>query len=163
MPSILRNATLQDAGELTEIYNYYVVNTAATFEIEPLTVSEMRQRMVKIMQDAPYLVLEEKGKVVGYSYVHPWHERAAYALSYEVTIYLRHGFEGNGRGSILMKRLIEESRKKGIHALIACITAENQVSRRFHEAFGFRQVSSFKEVGRKAGHWYGVTDYELLL
>ena len=62
-----------------------------------------------------------------------------------------------------MRRLIEECRRRGCHALVACITAENADSRRLHERLGYKQVSLFEEVGRKFGRWLDVTDYELLL
>ena len=59
--------------------------------------------------------------------------------------------------------LMEECRRQDVHILIACITAENTASRAFHERLGFRQVSLFREVGRKFGRWLDVTDYEYVL
>ena len=49
------------------------------------------------------------------------------------------------------------------HALVACITADNDPSRRLFESIGFRRVSHFEQVGRKFGRWLDVVDYELLL
>ena len=34
----IRPATLEDLPALTDIYNYYAVNTAITFDVQPLTV-----------------------------------------------------------------------------------------------------------------------------
>lgn len=51
----------------------------------------------------------------------------------------------------------------GVHALVACITADNEPSRRLFESIGFRRVSHFEQVGRKFGRWLDVVDYELLL
>ena len=41
----IRNATLDDAEAILKIYDYYVQNTAITFEYETPAVSEFRQRM----------------------------------------------------------------------------------------------------------------------
>ena len=62
-----------------------------------------------------------------------------------------------------MQRLIAECRGRGCHALIACITANNEASKSLHAKLGFVQVSHFKGVGLKFGQWLDVVDYELLL
>lgn len=161
---MIRNASLDDSAAITNIYNYYVLNTEATFETEAVSTEEMSGRMRFFIAQGPCLVMEEDGELTGFCYAHPWKERAAYHRTFEVTIYLRRGMEGGGRGSALMKRLLEECRKRDdIHALISCITAENLPSRKFHEKMGFVKVSDFKEVGTKFGRWYGVTDYEIIL
>ena len=64
---------------------------------------------------------------------------------------------------MLMEKLIAQCREAGCHSLIACITAENEGSRRIHERLGFKQVSLFKEVGYKFDRWLDVTDYELII
>ena len=71
--------------------------------------------------------------------------------------------EGHGIGQVLMDHLIKECRERGYMSLIACITAENEGSRRFHERLGFSQVSDFKRVGYKFGRYLDVTDYQLQL
>ena len=161
---MIRPVLASDREAVCEIYNEYVLHSTATFEIEPVTVEEMKRRMAEITARCPYIVwTDEDGRVTGYAYAHPWQERAAYARTWETTVYVRRGCAGRGIGSALMRRLIEECRRTGCHALVACITAENADSRRLHERLGFRQVSLFKEVGWKFGRWLDVTDYELVL
>ena len=70
---------------------------------------------------------------------------------------------GKGIGKELMLHLIEECRRYGLHALIACITEGNEASYALHEKLGFEKVSYFREVGRKFGKWLGIVDYELIL
>ena len=62
-----------------------------------------------------------------------------------------------------VERLVAECRTTECHALVACITADNDPSRRLFESIGFRRVSHFEQVGRKFGRWLDVVDYELLL
>ena len=66
-------------------------------------------------------------------------------------------------GTQLMHALIGECRGRGVHALVACITAGNEPSCRLHRRLGFRQVSEFHEVGFKHGQWLDVVDSELRL
>lgn len=55
-----------------------------------------------------------------------------------------------------MTILIEECRRSGYHALIACITEGNEVSNSLHTGLGFKQVSCFEKVGLKFGRWLDV-------
>lgn len=81
----------------------------------------------------------------------------------KTTVYLAPEACYKGIGQLLMTHLIDECRRQGYHALIACITADNLSSLRFHHRLGFRQVSLFSEVGRKFDRWLDVIDLELML
>ena len=160
---MIRNATPADAATLAGIYNHFILRSEATFEVEPISEEEMRRRIASIAAHGPYLVDETDGVVTGYSYAHPWKERAAYARTWETTVYIAPACQHRGIGRALMQRLIDDCRRRGVHALIACITQGNAPSYALHRQLGFRQVSAFEEVGRKFDRWWGVTDWELLL
>mgnify|MGYP002674076650 CR=1 FL=1 len=49
----VRDASLEDAGRILEIYAYYVKNTAITFEYEVPSVDEFRSRMERTMRKYP--------------------------------------------------------------------------------------------------------------
>ena len=159
----IREVTLEDAKAIADIYNIYVKDTDITFETEPVSVEEMRERIATISAHNPYLVYEMEGEIAGYCYVHGWKERAAYQYTVETTVYLSPKYFRKGIGRKLMERLIEECRTYGFRALIACITDGNEVSFILHEKLGFKKVSHFEKVGRKFDRWIDVVDYELLL
>ena len=75
---MIRKADSEDAEAIAAIYNEYIINSTATFETEPVTVEEMRERITQISAGFPYLVYETGNEVAGYCYAHPWKERAAY-------------------------------------------------------------------------------------
>ncbi len=158
----IRPVTLEDAGAIVDIYNYFITDTTVTFEVQPLTVEEMAERIREISARFPYFVYEEDGRVLGYCYAHLWKERAAYSKTLETTVYLHKDATHRGIGSLMVNHLVDLCREQGYHALIACITEGNEASVKMHEKLGFRQVSEYKEVGRKFGEWLGVVDLELL-
>lgn len=160
---MIRTVTPTDAEAIVAIYNEYIIGSTATFETVPLGVEAMRERIASLMAQGSYLVYESEGEVVAYCYAHPWKERAAFCHTWETTVYVHPSFQGKGIGRMLMDELIAHCRQAGCHALIACITAENEGSRRMHERLGFHQVSLFKEVGYKFGRWLDVADYELII
>ena len=64
----IRDAKVEDAGRLVEIYSYYITDTAVSFEYEVPTVEEFAERIRRISAKYPYLVCEKDGYVVGYVY-----------------------------------------------------------------------------------------------
>ena len=161
---MIRDVRSQDIDAITDIYNWYIVNSTVTFEIDPIGRDEMAERIAGFTSAGmPYMVFEDDGVVVGYCYAHCWKQRAAYRHTLETTVYLHPEHLHKGIGRQLMEKLIADCRAAGYRALIACITEGNEASCALHRALGFRQVSCFKDVGRKFDKWLGVVDYELLL
>ena len=117
----IRDAKLEDAKRLVEIYGYYVEHTVITFEYETPSVEEFQERMRHIMERYPYLVIKVDGKVEGYAYAGAFVGRAAYDWSCELTIYLDHNREKCGLGRKLYEALEASLKKMGILNLYACI------------------------------------------
>lgn len=161
--AVIRRVSAQDAGAIADIYNAYVLDSVATFEVEPLSRLEMSRRIEDVSSRYPYLVCEADGAVCGFCYAHQWKDRAAYERTWETTVYVAGASVGRGVGKRLVARLIEECRSAGAHALVACITGGNESSIHMHQGLGFRQVSHFSQVGVKFGRWLDVVDFQLLL
>lgn len=160
---MIREVRIEDAEEIVGIYNDYILNTTVTFEIEPLSADDMRRRIADIAASYPYMVYELDGKVVGYCYVHRWHERAAYDGVVELSVYLARQYVGRGIGTELTRRMIDECRRRGYRAIITCVTGGNDASLALQRKLGFTQVAHYRDVGLKFGRLIDVLDYELLL
>ncbi|MDR2096759.1 MAG: GNAT family N-acetyltransferase [Treponema sp.] len=161
---MIRTVKIEDAASICMIYNYYIENTAVSFEAGLISVNEMEDRIREISASYPWLVWEdEESQVSGYAYISKWKERAAYRFSAEVSIYLRYGTEGQGAGSLLLGRLLKEVKKTDLHALVAGITLPNERSVALHEKFGFTKIAQFKEIGFKLNTWLDVGYWELIL
>lgn len=159
----LRRIRPEDASGICSIYNYYVTHSICTFEEEPVPVPEMTNRIREILSSYPWLVLEEEGEIRGYIYATKWKSRSAYRYSTELSVYVRHGYQGRGIGKILMERLLQELKASGIHTVIGGIVLPNERSVRLHESFGFQKVAHFSEVGFKFGKWLDVGYWQRLI
>lgn len=160
---MIRQVKSTDAQDITDIYNKYILHSTATFETAPLSFQEMRKRIDTISSAFPFFVYETEGHVTGYAYAHLWKERAAYRHTWETTVYVMPQAMRKGVGTALMNTLVEACKSSGCHALVACITGENTGSISLHRKLGFKQVSSFKEVGLKFGKLLDISDFELIL
>ena len=70
---------------ITRIYAHHVLHGLASFEVEPPSENDMRQRYVDIIAGGfPYFVAE----VVGYAYASPYRSRPAYRYTAENSVYL---------------------------------------------------------------------------
>jgi phosphinothricin acetyltransferase len=158
----IRTAVIGDLAPLTELYNYYIANTATTFDIEPYT---LESRGVWFAQFAPtgrhqLLVVEEAGEVLGYACSAQFKAKQAYETSVEVSIYLKPNTQGRGLGKALYIELFKRLEVEDVHRAYAGITLPNDASRIIHQKFGFISVGLYREVGRKFDQYWDVEQFE---
>lgn len=151
---MIRAATILDAPQIADIYNYYVDNTCITFAIE----SARAETYAAMISEGhyPFLVAEENGQVAGFIYAHELRSRGAFRWDVELTVYLRHGLEGHGIGQALMVECLALLRKQGFQNAYSCITLPNARSIGLHHALGFRDVGVWEKTGYKQGAWRDV-------
>ncbi len=154
----MRDATVQDLPYVREIYNHYVLNSTVTFDEKPMTLAELKRKFVKIQsKKMPFIVAENPaGQLLGYAYVYPWKEKAAYRFTVENSIYLGPASTGKGLGKALMAELIERSRAAGLKEIVAVIADKGaEASIEMHKNFGFKQIGHMGKVGFKFDRWLG--------
>jgi L-amino acid N-acyltransferase YncA len=160
---MIRSVTLNDAAEIAEIYNYYILNTTVTFEEQIVSVDTMKSRIEEVTSKYSWLIYEYEGKIVGYAYATSWKPRNGYRYSVETSVYLQNGTSGKGIGSALYSELISGLRSFDVHAIIGGMALPNDASIALHKKFGFEQVAHFKETGFKFGKWVDVAYWEKIL
>lgn len=154
----VRPAMRCDLPHLTEIYNYYIVNTPITFDLKPMAVKQ-RARWFDEHAGAKrhrMFVAEDGGRVVGYACTGPFRDKAAYDTSVETSIYCAHDATGRGIGAMMYRVLFDALKNEDINRLLAGITLPNDASIKLHRRFGFTEVGMFSECGRKFGRYWDV-------
>lgn len=149
----IRLAGEKDASAVRAIYAPIVKDTAISFEYEPPTVGEMRDRIGEITRHYPFLVLERDKKVLGYAYATAHRKREAYRWAVEVSVFVDQPHRRFGIGRALYTSLLHVLRLQGFSQAFAIITMPNPPSIAFHERLGFSQVAKFKNIGYKLGFW----------
>lgn len=166
----IRTATPDDAKELLAIYAPYVTETAITFEYVPPTVEEFRERITNTLKKFPYLVAEEDGIILGYTYASTFRVRPAFNHCVEMSIYIDKNQRRKGVGRLLYKEIEDHLRKLGklnLNASIATVDFPDDNltpdSERFHETFGYKKVGHFHKCGYKFGKWYDMIWMEKMI
>jgi phosphinothricin acetyltransferase len=160
---MIRQVKLSDADAICNIYNKYVANTTITFEEAAITVEEMASRIKNVTLNYPWLVYEETGEIIGYTFANKWKERTAYRYSVETGIYIDSNYIGKGIGTKLKGELLKELKEKSIHSVICGIALPNPASIALCKKFGFEKIAHFKEVGFKLNKWVDVGYWELIM
>lgn len=164
---MIRIVNENDAEQLLKIYDYYVKNTAITFEYETPSVDEFKIRICNTLKKYPYLVSERNNKIVGYCYAGAFHERKAYDWAVETSIYIDKEYHGLGLGKELYTALEHALSLQNIINLNACIgypqTEDKYLTKnsvQFHSHMGYRFVGEFYKCGYKFNRWYNMVYME---
>lgn len=116
----------------------------------------MERRIRDAQKSHQWLVAEENETIFGYAYGSRHRSREAYRKSCDVSVYVDPAYARRGIGRQLYKVLLEEMKRRGMHAAFAGITLPNEPSLALHQAMGFTSIGIYREVGWKFGHWHDV-------
>lgn len=160
----IRAAVDADIPQLADLYNHYIINTAATFDTEPHTVAAKREWFAKFSDSGPYRVIvavEPDGRIVGHSYSSALYPKAAYDSSVATSVYLLPGEVGRGLGTRLWRALYDELLKVDeLHQLFALITLPNDASIAMTKNAGYTLSGVWKECGRKFDQYWDVSIWQ---
>ena len=154
----IRDAVPADLPSVRAIYNHYVLNSTVTFDEEQMSLRALRHKFTDAKRlGMPYLVAESpSGQLLGYAYVYPWKEKAAYRFTVENSIYLGPASTGKGLGKALLAELIVKSKEAGLKEIIAVIADKGaEASIAMHKSFGFKEIGHMGKVGFKFDRWLG--------
>ena len=158
---VIRKARIEDAERLVEIYSYYVLNTAVSFEYDVPSVEEFKERIRHTLEKYPYLVCMKEGSIIGYAYAGAYSTREAYSWTVSNSIYIDKDYRRCGAGSMLYSALEKELKEMGIINMLAGVAYLDEEdenishdSYKFHIKEGFSQVAHIKSVGKKFDRWY---------
>jgi phosphinothricin acetyltransferase len=158
----IRPAEPADLSALLDIYNYYVINTPITFDVEPRTFAQRQEWLEQFASSGRYrcFIAAVGGRTIGWACSTKLKEREAYATSVETSVYCAPEWTRRGIGRQLYTTLFEALADEDIHRAYGGITQPNEGSNRLHLAMGFRQIGTYGEVGRKFGRFWDVALYQ---
>lgn len=159
----MRRATLDDAEAIRTIYNYEVENSTATFDLVPRSLADQQLWLQDRAGALSAVVAVDDGRVVGFSSLSHYKERAAYRTTVEDSVYVHRDFQGRGIGRALLTEICQIATANGFHAVMARIESTREASIATHSRCGFSVVGIEREVGRKFNRWLSVTLMQRLL
>lgn len=152
----IRYAKSEDLPALVEIYNYYVLNSHATFAERPFTLDERGEWLQKYKESGPHrcLVAEDVGEILGCAFSSVYRDHPAFRETIETSIYLSPKATGKGLGTKLYLELFDRLKDEPLHLAVVGIALPNDASVQLHRKLGFEEVGVFKEYAKVRDNYY---------
>lgn len=156
--------TRENTSSALEIYNFYVMNTTATYGTVPLSLEEfISYYQIENPKSFSYLVIDN-GNVVGFCLLKPWNaKKEAYDHTYEATMYFAKDFCGKGYGKRAFEFLEKKALETDIFVIMAGVCGENGASNGLCEKMGYEKCGHLKKVGFKFGRFLDILYFEKIL
>ncbi len=153
--SRIRPAQETDLPAIVDIYNQAVRDTTAIWNDKEVDLNNrvawFRDRLAA---GFPVIVAVNKAdEAIAYASYGPFRPFDGYAKTIENSIYVAPAAHGQGLGKLLLQALIDHASGAGFHIMVAAIEAENTISIRLHEKFGFSETGRMPQVGYKFGRF----------
>lgn len=159
---LIRHSRDEDLAAITAIYRHHVLTGTGTFEIDPPSEADMASRRADVLtKKLPFLVVEDRGCVLGFAYCNWFKPRPAYRFSAEDSIYMAPDAHGQGWGRALLSELCTQAERAGVRQFLAVIgDSANAGSIGVHASVGFRHVGVLQACGWKFERWLDVVMME---
>jgi phosphinothricin acetyltransferase len=159
---LIQDLTPEYYVQVLNLYNFYIRNTPATFDIKEHRLEDRISWFQQFKQGTryQYLIAVDGQKVAGIVFTVKFRDKMAYETSVETGIYCSPDFAGKGLGQKLYDALFERLAGHDINRIYASITLPNERSIKLHERNGFKRIGVLTGVGRKFGKFWDVSYYE---
>jgi phosphinothricin acetyltransferase len=160
-----KEANLSDLDFVLDLYNYYLLNTTATFDYEKITLEELQVRLsFNNKKYGTFLVYDQADKIIiGFCFLTQFRKKPAYDKSAEIGIYLKPENTGRKLGHIMIRFLEEYAKENQIEVIIASISGENVNSIRLFERLGYERCAHFKKIAVKFNRRLDLIHYQKIL
>lgn len=151
----------QDLETVQLIYAHHVLTGTGTFELEPPSLETITERWSAIVSKGwPYVVVSPQTdltRVMGFAYAAQYRDRAAYARTFEVSVYAAPTTMRMGAGARMLNEVLRTLQDDGAYQALAFIgDSSNAASIGLHAKLGFKHVGTMQNVGEKFGRWLDV-------
>jgi L-amino acid N-acyltransferase YncA len=155
-----RPATPDDAEAITRIYNEGIEDRVATFETEPRSVEEVRERLETRY---PAVVVEGEAGISAFAWASAYSDRECYSGVADFSVYVGREHRRRGAGRAAMEDLVKAAEDAGFWKLTSKVFVENRASRNLLASLGFREVGVHQKHAKLDGEWRDVVVVEISL
>jgi L-amino acid N-acyltransferase YncA len=152
-----------DLDTILDIYNYYLVNTTATFDFNKITRDELKERISFTHGRYKTFLIYENSAIAGFCFITQYRAKPAYDKTAEIGIYLKQQFTGKGLGKDIISHLENIAKENQIEVLIASISGENTASIKLFRKSGYAQCAHYKGIAVKFGRSMDIIDFQKAL
>ena len=157
---MIRKAAEHDLSAIKDIYNYAVLNTTATYDINPRDDKYFADMLSEHTGKYLLAVYEDNGDIIGYVALSQFSRRDAYDITAELSVYVKADCQNEHIGTQLMEYALSYAQTENrFLTIVSLITSDNEHSIYLHKKFGFEFGGKIKNAGFKFNRMLGVDIY----
>lgn len=157
---MIRKAAEHDLSAIKDIYNYAVLNTTATYDINPRDDKYFADMLSEHTGKYLLAVYEDNGDIIGYVALSQFSRRDAYDITAELSVYVKADCQNKHIGTQLMEYALRYAQTENrFLTIVSLITSDNEHSIYLHKKFGFEFGGKIKNAGFKFNRMLGVDIY----
>lgn len=157
---MIRKAAEHDLSAIKDIYNYAVLNTTATYDINPRDDKYFADMLSEHTGKYLLAVYEDNGDIIGYVALSQFSRRDAYDITAELSVYVKADCQNKHIGTQLMEYALSHAQTENrFLTIVSLITSDNEHSIYLHKKFGFEFGGKIKNAGFKFNRMLGVDIY----
>lgn len=157
---MIRKAAEHDLSAIKDIYNYAVLNTTATYDINPRDDKYFVDMLSEHTGKYLLAVYEDNGDIIGYVALSQFSRRDAYDITAELSVYVKNDCQNKHIGTQLMEYALSYAQTENrFLTIVSLITSDNEHSIYLHKKFGFEFGGKIKNAGFKFNRMLGVDIY----
>jgi len=143
---MIRNVKDSDLNDVLSIFNYYINNGFAAYPENEVNIDFF----YNIKQNSNFFyVFELETRVIGFAFLKNYLPYENFKHTGQLTYFINYKYTNKGLGTLLLKKLIKDAKKHGIHILLVNLSSLNQQSIHFHKKHGFLECGRFKNIAKK--------------
>lgn len=151
MQYTLRPLVETDRQAVTDIFNYFVVNSFSVFRDIKVGLDHFGAIFDSANKYPAVVAVTENKELIGFAWLKPYKPIRTCDKTAVITYFIMPDHTGAGLGSRFLGYLKERARAMGIDTILASVSSRNDGSIRFHLNHGFVECGRFPEVGIKFG------------
>jgi L-amino acid N-acyltransferase YncA len=152
--------TKDDFPVIKKIYDYYILNSTATFHTEKIAIEELKEFIFINHPKYPSFLIKENGGIIGYCFLTRHKKRQAYDRTADMSLYFKPEYTGKENGIIAVKFLETAAIKAGIKVLVCFTSGDNLKSISLLKKMQYKKCAHFKNIGEKSGKILDVIAYQ---
>lgn len=159
----LERMSLNDLASVTAIFNEAIKAGETTQALQSQTIEQCRGWLLADKLEYEAYVCKEEGSVIGWAALTRFHEREAYSLTAELSVYVTQKARGQGIGRQLAEKGLARARELNFHSVMLLLFPEPQSILEWAKKLGFTQQGRLQGVIPKNGTWQDLILLQLLL
>lgn len=150
------NLKLEHQDEVIRIFNYYIKETISAYREKTVKNEHFLNFIDSAQVHCGFAIKDKQSRIIGFCILEPYMSLSTFSEVAETMYFIHHEYTGKGIGTLVLKKLEDEARKRGIKKLLVNISSENINSIKFHEKNGFIEYYRLQNIGKKFGRHFSI-------